>query len=165
MTVWDRQDGANAALKSHTEQQRFRFYFTPSLLSSGGCYELTWCASMSSWPHSPGSECTATVPQTGSAHPCRCSPPSAAPHQTATAQQTQALHRKKWHVRSTISIQVRWTGFIQILFNSGDLQRATVIWVGRFHCLLPLVRAGEWRRAVQSLTCVGSKRHHLIFVM
>lgn len=41
MTVWDRQDGANAALKSHTEQQRFRFYFTPSLLSSGGYYELT----------------------------------------------------------------------------------------------------------------------------
>lgn len=87
MTVWDRQDGANTALQPRIEEQRLTFYlslfFHPS--STRSC-DLTWHPATSSWSLCRGSECTATVPQTGSARPCRCSQLSAAPHQTATAQ-------------------------------------------------------------------------------
>lgn len=64
------------------------------------CYvtERTWHLSGSSWAHCPGSVCTATDLQIESDLPCRCSPPSAAPHQTATAQQTRELQRKRKNI-------------------------------------------------------------------
>lgn len=40
MTVWDRQEGANTALKSHKEQQPFSVFFNPPLFSSWGCAGL-----------------------------------------------------------------------------------------------------------------------------
>ena len=56
---------------------------------------LTWHLSESSWAPCPGSVCTATAPRTDSVLPCRCSPLSAAPRQTATARQTEGLQGKQ----------------------------------------------------------------------
>lgn len=62
-----------------------------------GLWEPTWHLSGSFWALYPDSACTATAPQTDSDPPCRCSPLSAAPRQTATAQQTEGLKRQKEH--------------------------------------------------------------------
>lgn len=107
ITVWERQDGANTALKTHTAV--YSQHFSPSFILISWCtfgFMLslyvhlqnrwrTWHLSMSSWAPFPGSVCTATAPQTDSVLPCRCSPLSAAPHQTATARQTEGLQRRK----------------------------------------------------------------------
>lgn len=143
IAVWERQDGANTALKTHTAVRSqhsalVHLLFTFGLMLSlymfifkAGFRELTWHLSMSSWAPFPGSVCTATAPQTDSVLPCRCSPLSAAPRQTATARQTEGLQRrgKKINIKYALINICIWVRWIYVMWNEAliamNLQRIT----------------------------------------
>jgi len=107
ITVWERQDGANTALKNTPKKEEYghlsksgpSLIWTRCLLDRLNISFLTWRLSGRSWALCPGSECTATAPQRDSVPPCRCSPLSAAPRRTATARQTEELQGKEFSLK------------------------------------------------------------------
>lgn len=91
MTVWERHDGANTALEDKVHLWLVEMLKPEGLWGWKFSCELTWHLLERLWAPNPGSGCTATAHQRRFVLPCRCFPPAAAPHQTATAPQTEEL--------------------------------------------------------------------------